>query len=65
MPSPEVIEHARGVKNIPADWAYAMCMNDCGEVVFYPETARAEAEVRGPIVVVCSAKCAREKMDKL
>lgn len=66
MPSVEVIEHARRANNVPTDWLYEWCANECGELVFYPSGAATEAAARGiPLVIVCSMKCARERRPKL
>lgn len=56
--SEELIEHARKEQEVPADWEYAMCANECGEIVFVPPG------VVGVVPTMCSMKCALEQLMK-
>jgi hypothetical protein len=59
------VESLRRKVGAPADWLWGWCENDCGEVAFYPpDVEKTAAETGTPLVLVCSASCASQQIEK-
>lgn len=51
-------------EEVPADWVLVLCQNECGDMVWVPPFTE-DLSVQASMMLVCSAKCAIEMVDKL
>ncbi len=57
--SPLDLELSRIANGVPADWSWAECQADCGDVVwFHPDDVKQEPGSSVEMLLVCSNACA-------